>query len=192
MRRTRIAERAGERPLRVALVAESYYPSLGGIQEHVRNLRNQLRRQGVEVTILTGRPLVSEAPVPEDAEQDVVRLGRAHMFRTGGTVTQATLNPVAAYNLARTFREKKFDLLNIHGPCDVGLPFWTLSMFRGPKVLTLHNAAFRHRPWRRWVAPYYRWLFGRAAGIIAVSEATAQSWARYATSSRPSSPTAST
>jgi phosphatidyl-myo-inositol alpha-mannosyltransferase len=181
VRRTRIAEWAGARPLRVALVAESYYPSLGGIQEHVRNLRNQLRRQGVEVTILTGRPLASEAPVPEDAEQDVVRLGRAHMFRTGGTVTQATLNPVAAYNLARTFREKKFDLLNIHGPCDVGLPFWTLSMFRGPKVLTLHNAAFRHRPWRRWVAPYYRWLFGRAARIIAVSEATAQSWAPYAT-----------
>src|SRR6185369_7170487 len=28
--------------------------------------------------------------------------------------------------------------------------------------------------------PYYRWLFGRAAGIIAVSEATASSWARYA------------
>jgi phosphatidylinositol alpha-mannosyltransferase len=180
MRRTRIADGAGARPLRVGLVAESYYPSLGGIQEHVRNLRNQLRRQGVEVTILTGSPLVPAAPVPGDAEQDVVRLGRAYMFRTGGTVTQATLNPVAAYNLARTLREKKFDLLNIHGPCDVGLPFWTLSMFRGPKVLTLHNAAFRHQPWRRWVAPYYRWLFGRAAGIIAVSEATAQSWARYA------------
>jgi phosphatidylinositol alpha-mannosyltransferase len=175
-----MSEPAGARPLRVGLVAESYYPSLGGIQEHVRNLRNQLRRQGVEVTILTGRPQVPEAPVPGDAEQDVVRLGRAHMFGAGGTVTQATLNPVAAYNLARTFREKKFDLLNIHGPCDVGLPFWTLSMFRGPKVLTLHNAAFRHRPWRRWVSPYYRWLFDRAAGIIAVSEATAQSWARYA------------
>jgi phosphatidylinositol alpha-mannosyltransferase len=175
-----MSEPAGARPLRVGLVAESYYPSLGGIQEHVRNLRNQLRRQGVEVTILTGRPSVPEAPVPGDAEQDVVRLGRAHMFRTGGTVTQATLNPAAAYHLARTFREKKFDLLNIHGPCDIGLPFLTLSMFRGPKVLTLHNAAFRHRPWRGWVSPYYRWLFGRAAGIIAVSEATAQSWARYA------------
>ena len=180
MRRSRIAERAGARPLRVGLVAESYYPSLGGIQEHVRNLRNQLRCQGVEVTILTGSPLVPGAPVPTDADDDVIRLGRAFMFRTGGTITQATLNPVAAYRLARILDEKQFDLLNIHGPCDVGLPFWALSMFRGPKILTLHNAAFRHRPWRRWVAPYYRWLFGRAAGIIAVSEATAQSWARYA------------
>ncbi len=180
MRRARLGEGAGARPLRVGLVAESYYPSLGGIQEHVRNLRNLLRRQGVEVTILTGRPSVPASPLPADAEQDVVRLGRAYMFRTGGTITQATLNPVSAYELHRILREKKFDLLNIHGPCDVGLPLWALSMFRGPKVLTLHNAAFRHRPWRRWVAPYYRWLFGRAAEVIAVSEATAQSWARYA------------
>jgi len=181
MRRARIAERAGARPLRVGLVAESYYPSLGGIQEHVRNLRNQLRRHGVEVTILTGSPSVPDAPLPKDADEDVVRLGHASMFRTGGTVTQATLNPVAAYRLARVFNEKKLDLINVHGPCDVGLPFWALSMFRGPKVLTLHNAAFRHRPWRRWVSPYYRWLFRRATDVIAVSEATAQSWVRYAT-----------
>ena len=30
------------RPLRVAMVAESYFPTLGGIQEHVRNMRNLL------------------------------------------------------------------------------------------------------------------------------------------------------
>ena len=44
------------RPLRVGIVAESYYPTLGGIQEHVLHLRNLLDRRGVEVTILTGRP----------------------------------------------------------------------------------------------------------------------------------------
>ena len=42
------------RPLRVGIVAESYFPSLGGIQEHVRHVRNHLQRRGVEVTVLTG------------------------------------------------------------------------------------------------------------------------------------------
>ena len=37
------------RPFRVGIVAESYFPNLGGIQEHVRNLRNLLDRQGVEI-----------------------------------------------------------------------------------------------------------------------------------------------
>jgi phosphatidyl-myo-inositol alpha-mannosyltransferase len=170
----------GARPLRVGLVAESYYPTLGGIQEHVRHLRNLLRREGVEVTILTGRPMLSGSPGPRDAEQGVIRVGRARTFRTGGTFTQATIGPTAAYNFYRALRGGQFDLLNIHGPCDFGLAFWALSLFRGPKVLTLHNASFPDARWRRRAAPYYRWVFNRAAAVIAVSEATAQSMARYA------------
>jgi phosphatidyl-myo-inositol alpha-mannosyltransferase len=168
------------RPLRVGIVAESYYPNLGGIQEHVRHLRNLLSREGVEVTILTGRQPPSTAPVPEDAEQGVIRVGRARTFRTGGTFTQATIGPFAAYNFYRALRQGQFDLLNIHGPCDPGLAFWGLAMFRGPKVLTLHNASFPDAPWRRRIAPYYRWVFRRAAAVIAVSEATSQCIGRYA------------
>jgi phosphatidylinositol alpha-mannosyltransferase len=134
----------------------------------------------VEVTILTGRPKVASVPGPADAERNVVRVGRAHIFRTGGTFTQATIGPVSAYRFHRALRRGQFDLLNIHGPCDPGLSFCALSMFPGPKVLTLHNAVFRDAAWRHRIAPYYRWLFRRAAAVIAVSEATAQIWKRYA------------
>jgi phosphatidylinositol alpha-mannosyltransferase len=169
------------RPLRVGIVAESYFPGLGGIQEHVRHLRNLLQRQGVEVAVLTGRPAPSSAPAPGplDAEQGVIRVGRSRLFRTGGTFTQATVGPRAAYNFYRALREQQFDLLNIHGPCDFGLAFWALAMFRGPKVLTLHSC-FPDAPWRHRVAAYYRWVFRRAASVIAVSPATAQSMGRYA------------
>lgn len=177
---TRESDDGRPRALRVGLVAESYYPSLGGIQEHVRHLRNLLGGRGVDVTVLTGRPDTPPAPGPDDADRGVIRLGRARLFRTGGTFTQATVGPLAGYNLHRALRRGQFDLLNIHGPCDPGLAFWALSLFRGPKVLTLHNACFEDAPWRRRVAPYYRWVFGRADAIIAVSEATAQSMARYA------------
>lgn len=165
--------------LRVGIVAESYFPSLGGIQEHVRHLRNYLDRQAVEVTVFTGRPAVAAAVVPEDAERSVIRVGRAHTIRTGGTFTQATIGPLAAYRFHRALRKGAFDLLNIHGPCDFGLAFLALAMFRGPKVLTLHSC-FPDARWRHRVAAYYRWVFGRAAAVIAVSEATAQSMRRYA------------
>src|SRR3954467_268124 len=101
------------RPLRVGIVAESYFPSLGGIQEHVRHLRNHLGRRGVEVTILTGRPSATDVPGPDDAEQRVIRVGRAHTFRSGGTFTQATIGLAAAYNFRRALRNGQFDLLNI-------------------------------------------------------------------------------
>jgi phosphatidyl-myo-inositol alpha-mannosyltransferase len=167
------------RPLRVGIVAESYFPNLGGVQEHVRHLRNLLGRLDVEVTILTGRPAPSSAPGPEDAERGVVRVGRARTFGSGGTFFQATLGLGAAYNFRRALRAGQFDLLNIHGPCDIGLAFWALALFRGPKVLTLHSC-FPDAPWRHRIAPYYRWVFRRAAAVIAVSEATAQSMGRYA------------
>jgi phosphatidyl-myo-inositol alpha-mannosyltransferase len=165
--------------LKVGIVAESYFPSLGGIQEHVRYLRNYLQGEGVEVTILTGRP--SRTPAlrgPADAECDVVRVGRSYSFRTGGTFTQATLGPLAVWKLHRALRDGQFDLLNIHGASDFGLPFFALSMFRGPKVLTLHSC-FPDALWRRRAAPYYRWVFGRSAAVIAVSKAAAQSMGRY-------------
>ena len=168
------------RPFRVGIVAESYYPNLGGIQEHVLHLRNLLERQGVEVTILTGRQGPSAAPGPRDAERGVVRVGRARTFSTGGTFTQATIGPSAIYNFHRALRQGQFDVLNIHGPCDPGLAFLALSMFRGPKVLTLHNATFPDARWRHWIAPYYRWVFRRAAAVIAVSEAASQTLGRYA------------
>lgn len=168
------------RPFRVGIVAESYYPNLGGIQEHVLHLRNLLERQGVEVTILTGRQGPSTAPGPRDAERGVVRVGRARTFSTGGTFTQATIGPGAIYNFRRALRQGQFDVLNIHGPCDPGLAFLALSMFPGPKVLTLHNAKFPDARWRHWIAPYYRWVFRRAAAVIAVSEAASQTLGRYA------------
>jgi glycosyltransferase involved in cell wall biosynthesis len=167
------------RPLRVGIVAESYFPALGGIQEHVGHLRNLLCRRGVEVTILTGRPSSSTTVGPADAERNVIRVGPARTFRSGGTFSQATIGPEAAYNFYRALRQGRFDLLNIHGPCDFGLAFWGLSMFRGPKVLTLHSC-FPDAGWRHRVAAYYRWVFRRAAAVIAVSKATAESMGRYA------------
>jgi|GEM_PF-1869991 len=169
------------RPFRVGIVAESYFPSLGGIQEHVRHLRNLLDRQGVEVTILTGDPTSTSPtrPGPADAERGVVRVGRARTLRSGGTFVQTTFGPSVAYNFHRALREGQFDVLNIHGPCDFGLAFLGLLMFRGPKVLTLHSC-FPDARWRRRVAAYYRWVFRRAAAVIAVSQATAQSMERYA------------
>ena len=166
--------------MKVGIVAENYFPTLGGIQEHIRHLRNFLVDRKVEVTILTGNPSVNgTVPGPKDANNCVVRVGKARSYGTGGTTTQATAGPRVWWNMHKAIRAGKFDLLNIHGPGDFGLPFFGLTQFAGPKVLTLHSC-FPDAKWRHRVSPYYRWAFGRASAVIAVSEATRNSMQRYA------------
>jgi phosphatidylinositol alpha-mannosyltransferase len=165
--------------LRIGIVAENYFPTLGGIQEHVLHLRRFLERAGATVSIITGRvPPVRGPTGPDDAEASVVRPGRAFRYGINGTYTYATIGVGTAWRVRRILREQKFDLLSIHGPCDAGLPSLVNALYRGPKVLTLHSC-FPHAWFRNWAAPYYRWVFARAAGVIAVSQATRDAMGRY-------------
>ena len=42
-----------ERPLRIALVTEYYYPHLGGVCEHVHFFAREARRRGHHVDVIT-------------------------------------------------------------------------------------------------------------------------------------------
>ena len=171
--------------MHVGIVAENYYPSLGGIQEHILHLRHFLRSSNVKVTILTGDAArkrgesTVSGPVPADVDEDVIRLGRSWRYGTGGTSTQATISPAVFSRFRRELMHQHFDLLNIHGPCDFGLPFYAHALFKGPRILTLHSC-FPDSPGRHVAAPYYRWVFRRSKRVIAVSEATRNSMGRYA------------
>jgi phosphatidylinositol alpha-mannosyltransferase len=166
--------------MRIGIIAENYFPTLGGIQEHIRHLRNYLLSAGVNVAIFTGMPNVETSePNPADAERSVKRVGGAFRYKTGGTYTQATVGPTAAFRLRRLLREEPCDVLNIHGPCDFGLPMLAAMMRTSPKVLTLHSC-FPHAFWRTAISPYYKWVFSRAKSVIAVSEAARDAMHRYA------------
>ena len=68
--------------MRIAIVTDFYYPSLGGITEHVDGQARGLQARGHEVTVVTGRilrtpPVQDDAmPVPEPTFE-IARLGSA-------------------------------------------------------------------------------------------------------------------
>src|SRR3954451_4150551 len=78
--------------LRIGIVAENYFPTLGGIQEHVLHLRRYLAGAGAKVSIITGRvPPVTGPTGPADAEESVMRAGPAFRYGINGTYTYATI-----------------------------------------------------------------------------------------------------
>lgn len=95
--------------MRIALVAEDYYPQLGGVPEHVHNLALQFRARGHTVTVVTSRM--------QDAHPDddfVHRLGRSLVIYANGGVARITLGLRLRQRLEALFRGN-FDVIHVHG-----------------------------------------------------------------------------
>ena len=169
--------------MKVGILCENYFPTLGGEQEHIYNLRRHLEspRDGsapVDVRIIVPRVSPQEWRGPAD-DAHVLRPARSIRVRGLGSASEATVTPRAYPALRRLFERERFDLLHIHAPCDIGLPNWALWTFNGPIVGTIHSY-FAHAPIRTVVAPWYRYVMRRMTRVIAVSEAARDTIARYA------------
>lgn len=169
--------------MKVGLLCENYFPTLGGEQEHLLNLRRHLERPRdgsppIDVRVIVPRVKYDAWQGPPD-DASVLRPARSLRIHGYGSASEATLTPNAWFALRRIFERERFDLLHVHAPCDIGLPGWALLAYDGPIVGTIHSY-FTHIPIRSVLAPYYRWVMGRMTKTIAVSEAARDTIGRYA------------
>ena len=117
--------------MRIAIVSDFYYPSLGGITEHVDGQARALTALGHEVTVVTGR-LLRPPPVQDDTMAvpdptfEVVRIGtalRLYVPRWGnGAETTHTIGPRLGRRLGAFFRERGFDVVHVHAPYNPQMP----------------------------------------------------------------------
>src|SRR5256885_16831261 len=70
--------------MRIALVAEDYYPQLGGVPEHVHNLALQFNSWGHVTTVISSYM----GPYPDAAF--VRRVGTSRMIYSNGGVSRVT------------------------------------------------------------------------------------------------------
>jgi phosphatidyl-myo-inositol alpha-mannosyltransferase len=169
--------------VKVGILCENYFPTLGGEQEHIYHLRRHLESPAdgspaIDVRIIVPHVAFDTWHGPAD-DAAVLRPARSWRIHGEGSASQMTLSPAALPALRRIFARERFDLLHIHAPCDVGLPAWALLAFRGPIVGTLHSYFPREDP-RRVLAPWYHYVLGRMTRVIAVSAAARDTMARYA------------
>jgi len=122
--------------MRVAMVTQSYYPSLGGVTEHVHNLSRALRRLGCEVTIITSGPNREHDP-------SIIRVGINMPFPINGAIVNVTVG-VDLVRRLQSILSKGFDVIHIHCPLEPTLPLAALMATRrvdSPVVGTFHMAA---------------------------------------------------
>src|SRR5256886_4175594 len=95
--------------MRIALVAEDYYPQLGGVPEHVHNLALQLNAWGHAATVVTSHMGdYRDAPF-------VRRVGTSRVIYANGGVSRITTGWRLRRRLEQLFRAGRYDLVHVHG-----------------------------------------------------------------------------
>src|ERR1051326_3411662 len=111
-----------ERPLRIALVTEYYYPHLGGVCEHVHFFAREARRRGHHVDVIT-----SYSPGAEE-QPHVIRLGRSMPVYANGSQSRITLGLNLWGDLRRVFKRGRYDIIHVHSPLTPMLPMASIQV----------------------------------------------------------------
>ncbi len=122
-----------ERPLRIALVTEYYYPHLGGVCEHVHFFAREARRRGHHVDVIT-----SHIPGAED-QPHVIRIGRSQPVYANGSQARITLGWNLRRDMRRVLRQGQYDVVHVHSPLTPVLPILAIEEAECPVVGTFHT-----------------------------------------------------
>jgi phosphatidylinositol alpha-mannosyltransferase len=135
--------------VRIAIVTEYYYPTLGGIQEHVHHFAREARRLGHDVRILTPAVADGLASVPgaapgsarsADEENGVVRVGVSIPVYSGGSIARLSGGADLSARVREIFRAERFDVVHVHSPLMPTLPLLALRASDAVNVGTFHSA----------------------------------------------------
>src|SRR3989442_157686 len=161
--------------MRIALVAEDYYPQLGGVPEHVHNLALQLNAWGHTAAVVTSH--MGDYP---DADF-VRRVGTSRVIYANGGVSRVTTGWRLRRRLEELFRAERYDPGHVHGglppPSGLAAPFaaWPIGF---PVVATFPSWFARAVGCRVFRRPLQK-ILDRHAATIAVSARVVEANARY-------------
>jgi len=122
--------------VRIGIFTEYYYPSIGGIQEHVFHFAREARRLGHTVKVIT-----SEMPDLQDGhrEEDVLRIGASLPVYVNGGFGRVTCGPRVARAVRDVLERERFDVVHVHAPLTPVLPLVAIHHAAGPVVGTFHT-----------------------------------------------------
>lgn len=130
--------------LRIALVSEFFYPTLGGIQDHLRYFARELIARGHRPAIIT--PHVFGAGEfhnwwPRDLPASVHRAtGYSLPFFVNGSLGRTATGWRVGHRLERLLTPERFDLVHLHSPINGTLPILALASSSVPVVGTFHTS----------------------------------------------------
>ncbi len=140
--------------MKIGIVTEYYYPTLGGIQEHVHHFAKAARQLGHEVRIVTPEVRDNLASVgvgrgrlvdtaSQDRESGVIRLGVSVPVFSGSSIARASSGSGLSARTMELLRAEQFDVVHLHSPLMPTLPLLFLRNSNTLNVGTFHSVVDR-------------------------------------------------
>ncbi|MBN2362604.1 glycosyltransferase family 4 protein [candidate division WOR-3 bacterium] len=170
--------------LKILILSDVYYPTPGGVSEHIYNFAKNMRQRGHKVVIVA--PKVSRKKSPEH-DFDVLRAGKAVPVRANKSVAKVTVGARLYWEVKDIVRSENWDIIHTHGPYAPVLPylgqkFNCRSALLGDhvtaKIATFHASYRRVLPYEIFKA-FLQKPFSKIDGLIAVSEEAKESVEKY-------------
>ena len=156
--------------MRIGIATEYYYPSIGGVQEHVHHFAREARRLGHSVKIITSEMPDLAAPAGEAAGPDVLRIAKSRPMFENGSFGRVSLGPRLARAVRETLERERFDVLHVHCPLTPVLPLVAIHYSTCPVVGTFHTHFHPGALFKLTRRPQQRYL-DRLDAAVAVSRA---------------------
>lgn len=119
--------------MRIGIVCPYAYDVPGGVQFHVRDQAEELRRRGHEVSVF--------APVETEYSEDgFINAGKTFAIPYNGSVARLAFGPRVAARTRQWVTTSDFDILHVHEPATPSVSLIALQHARCPVVGTFHAA----------------------------------------------------
>ncbi|MBN1150185.1 glycosyltransferase family 4 protein [candidate division WOR-3 bacterium] len=173
------------RKLKILILSDVYYPTPGGVSEHIYNFAMNMRNRGHRVVIVAPRGLGKKKS--PDGDFDVIRAGKAIPFRANKSVAKVTAGLRVYWEVKDIIRNYDWDVIHTHGPFAPVMPmlgqkFDSRASLIGEhvtaKIATFHASYRKVLPYEIFKA-YLKKPFSKIDGLIAVSEEAKKSVEQY-------------
>ena len=168
--------------MKIGIVTEYYYPTVGGIQEHVHHFARAARKAGHDVRIIAPAVPDSLASIkratPIDDDEGVIRVGSSIPILSGGSIARASVGRGLTRRIADVLRAERLDILHAHSPLMPTLPLLALRASDCANVGTFHSDFTRNILYfalSRFLQPY----LDRLDAALGVSETALRGLRRY-------------
>jgi phosphatidylinositol alpha-mannosyltransferase len=172
--------------MKIGIVTEYYYPTLGGIQEHVHHFAECARRVGHEVAILTPAVHDELASVPgrarderDDARDGVIRIGRSVSIPSGGSLARASVGVNLSARVREVLVSERFDVVHAHSPLMPTLPLLALRASTDAVNVGTFHSDFGTSAMASLARPLLQKYLDRLHAAVGVSETALRGPKRY-------------